>query len=416
MRFEWFVASRYLLARRKQTVISVVTLIAVLGVLAGVAALIIALSLNTGFQLEFQRRILGATSHVNLLRLGSQPITEFRELADELLQVAGVRAVSPVVYAPAQLTSDLNRSQPAFLRGIDPERSEVARELLERIVEGSIQGFGSSSGNDNATPLPEIVLGKDLANALGILVGDYVKAYGMRGEISPLGRLPRVGNFHVVAVFESGLYEYDANWALVPLDAAQRFQGLAEGEVSALEFRITDVDDARSVADRILEHSGGQFTAHTWIDLNRPLFSALRLEKLALFIAISLIVMVASLNIVSTLTLMVMEKSRDIAILSAMGSNPKTIMRVFILQGLVIGLVGTGLGALIGCLAAWYFETYQVFALEPQVYSIPYVPFRLVPSDVFIVCGTALVVTLVSTLYPARSAARLDPVEALRNE
>lgn len=410
MRFEWFVALRYLLARRKQMVISVVSLIAVLGVLAGVAALIVALSLNTGFQVEFQRRILGATSHVNLLRLGNLAISNYRELCDRLMKVEGVVAVSPVVYAPAQLVSDLNRSQAAFLRGIDPQRAEVTRELLDHLTEGSLQGFGS-----NPT-VPEIILGKDLATSLGVLLGDFIKAYGLEGEVSPLGRVPRIRTFHVIGIFDSGLYEYDANWALIPLAAAQRFQSLRENEVSALEFLVKDIDQARATADRILEEAGEGFTAHTWAELNRPLFSALRLEKLALFIAISLIVLVASLNIVSTLTLMVMEKGRDIAIISAMGGNPRTIMRIFVLQGLVIGLVGTLLGAVLGCLAAWYFDAYRVFALEPQVYSIPYVPFRLVAGDVLAVCFTAILVTLLATIYPARSAARLNPVEALRHE
>ncbi len=410
MRFEFFVAARYLVARRKQAVISLVTLISILGVTAGVMALIVALALNGGFEEEFRNRILGATSHVSLMRSGNLSIGDYEALSDRLSQVEGVVSVSPTVYGQAQLSSDLNRQRPIILRGVDSHRRSILDELFANIVEGSSQDF------QQIEPAPSILLGKEAAQALGILVGDHVRAIGLQGELSPLGRLPRSKNFKVIAIFESGLWDYDANWAVVPIEAAQRFVGLTSGEVSALEFRVADIDKARQTADRIVAEVGDGFTARTWIEINRPLFSALKLEKLALFIAISLIVLVASLNIISTLTLMVMDKNRDIAILAAMGATPRTVTQIFRLQGLIIGLVGTGLGSLLGMLAVWYLDTFQIFQLEPQVYSIPYVPFRSHWADVLLVSVTALLVSFFATLYPARSAASLDPIKALRNE
>ena len=410
MRFEFFVASRYLVARRKQAVISLVTLISILGVTAGVMALIVALALNSGFEEEFRNRILGATSHVSLMRLGNVPIGDYEALSDRLAQVEGVVSVSPTVYGQAQLTSDLNRQRPVVLRGVDSRRRGILDELLANIVEGSSQDF------QLIEPAPSILLGKEAAEALGILVGDHVRAIGLQGELSPLGRLPRSKNFKVIAIFESGLWDYDANWAVVPMEAAQRFVGLDRRQVSALEFRVADIDEARQTAERILAEVGEGFTARTWIEINRPLFSALKLEKLALFIAISLIVLVASLNIISTLTLMVMDKNRDIAILAAMGATPRTVTQIFRLQGLIIGVVGTALGSSLGLLTVWYLDTFQIFQLEPQVYSIPHVPFRSHWSDVLLVSVTALLVSFFATLYPARSAASLDPIKALRHE
>ncbi len=411
MRFEFFVAWRYLLARRKQAVISFVSLISILGVTAGVAALIVALSLNSGFQEEFQSRILRATSHVILSRLGNLAIRDYEPLADRLADLEGVRGTTPTVYAQALLmVGDLNRQQPAILRGVDPRRGAIVEDLFARIVEGGLDEFS------RLRPVPSIVLGKDLAERLGVLVDENVRAVGLQGELSPLGRMPRIRTFRVVAVFDSGLWEYDANWALVPLPAAQSFAGLSPFEVSALEFRIEEIDRAAEVARRIEEAAGAEFSTRTWIELNRPLFSALELEKLALFIAISLIVMVASLNIVSTLTLMVMEKNRDIAILSAMGGRSGTFVRIFMLQGLIIGAAGTLLGDLLGCGLVWYFDRYQVFPLEPQIYSIPFVPFRLHGEEVLVVSVVAVLVSFLATLYPARAASRLDPVEAFRYE
>jgi lipoprotein-releasing system permease protein len=409
VKFEVFVALRYLRARRKQAVVSLVTLISVVGVAAGVAALIIALSLSTGMQEEFKERILGVTSHVNLLGLGGAPISGYEEMIKRVGDLPEVVSVSPTTYTQSLLMSAA-RQEPAILKGIDPARKEVVADLLESLVEGQLKDFDLLEG------VPPVILGRDLANSLAVSVGDSLRAFTLLGELSPLGRMPKSRRFRVVAIFESGLWEYDANWALIPLAASQRLRSLRPDQVSALEFRIVDIYEAPAVASKLTTLFGQEVATSTWIELNRPLFSALRLEKLAMFIAIGLIILVASLNIVTTLTLMVMEKSRDIAIIMAVGGTVEVVTRIFMLEGLIIGVVGTFLGDILGVVSVWYLDTYRVFQLEPQVYSIPYVPFHLNGSDLLVVSIVAVVISFLATLYPARTAARLDPVEAIRYE
>ena len=410
MPFELFVAIRYLLARRKQVVISIVSLISMVGVAAGVMALIVALALNSGFQKEFQERILSATTHITLQQIQNRVIQGYDRLADQLGAIENVVAVSPTVYSQALLQSDLGRSRGVYMRGIDPGRPQFMGGLLDQITEGDAASFGQK------TSVPEMIVGEDLAEALGLLVGDQVRAVGMRGELAPppILRTVRTRGFKITAIFKSGLWEFDANWVLVPLREAQAFEGMSDQEVSALEFQLVDIYQADATAEKLRSRAGKTFTTRTWMELNRPLFSALQLEKLALFIAIGLIVMVASLNIVITLTMMVMEKTGDIAVIAAMGGLPSTILRIFMFQGVIIGVVGTCVGAILGCALVWYLETYQVIALDKTVYSISYVPFELRWIDVAAVSVMAVLVSSLATVFPARAASRLNPVEGLR--
>jgi lipoprotein-releasing system permease protein len=377
--------------------------------MAGVMALNIALALNAGVKKEFQNRILGATSHVNVLSSSQRTISNYTPLVEQINRMPEVLTLTPSIYGQALLMSDFSE-QPAIVKGMDLTRLEPFPEFLPHIIEGNLEGFSELERVSN------VVIGTELAQTLGVSAGEQIRAVGMRGELSPLGRMPRIETFRVIAIFESGLWEYDSNWVLLSIPAAQRFLGYSSNEVSALELRIADFEEAPEVATRVKALVGSGYVANTWIELNRPLFSALELEKMAIFVAIGLIILVASLNIVGTLTLTVMEKSRDIAIITAMGGTSQTIMAVFMLQGLIIGLIGTLLGDVLGSVAVWYFNSYEVFQLEAQVYAIAHVPFELYPSDLIVVSLLAILISFLATVYPAHVASRLDPVEALRYE
>jgi lipoprotein-releasing system permease protein len=409
VKLELFIASRYLKAKRKQAVISVITSICILGVAAGVMALIIALALNTGFQVELQSKILGATSHISLLQSDSRPLSDSSQLMERLRGIEGVQGMAPTIYGQVFLVG-VAQSQGINLKGIDLNREATVGDIFQNVVSGDIRDLSETSA------APGILIGKELSKKSALPLHSFVHIIAPEGELSPFGKLPRSQTYKVVAIFESGLWDFDANWAFVSLRAAQRLFRMKEGQATAIEFKVKDIYRAGEIAQQIEDRMGNRYQTLTWIELNRPLFSALRLEKLAMFIAIGLIVLVASLNIVTTLTMMVMEKQKDIAILTAMGGTSRTIMTIFMLQGGIIGVTGTCIGSVLGVSVSWFLNRHKVIHLQPDVYSIPYVPFHARWEDVVAICVLAILITFLATLYPAKSAARLDPVEALRYE
>jgi lipoprotein-releasing system permease protein len=418
MRFELFVALRYLKAKRKQAMVSVISGISILGIAAGVMALVIALALSTGFREDIQAKIVGATAHVNLLHLDNTPIEDYERVLERADEAPGVIGSAPAIFNQVFLAG-ARRNQGAVLKGIDPESEPEISDFFSHIVSGDPGALSRTMpdpGAEEPRPLESIIIGREMSRAMGVRLGDVLKVFSPMGRLTPLGMTASEKTFRVAAIFESGLWDYDANWAYVHIRAARRLFSLPAGSASVLQFKTEDMERVQDAADTIRAAAGSGFTTTTWIDLNRPLFSALKLEKLVLFLTISLIVFVASLNIVTTLIMMVLEKERDIAILTAMGATSRTVMVVFMLQGVIIGLVGTMLGAGLGIGACWFLDTYQLIRLPAEVYSIPYVPFHLRLWDIVAVSGTTLLISFLATLYPARSAARLDPVEILRYE
>jgi lipoprotein-releasing system permease protein len=401
--FELFVALRYLLAGRKQAFISLISLISIVGVAVGVMALLIALALMTGLQTELRDRIVGAAAHVYVWKVGGikDPDAEVKKLR----QLPRVTGAAPVLLGKGMITSPAND---AFItiKAIDPELEKDVTHLDRALESGSLDGLENPE-------LPGILIGRDLAEALEVRVGDVVQIMTPEGlTTTPLFPIMRPKRLQVVGIFSLGLYEYDAAYGFVSLDVGLRLLG--EDYPGYVELRLDDMFKAQEVVDTIVERFGAEYTPEDWADLNRNLFSALWLEKMAISITIGLIVMVAALNIIASLILLVMEKNRDLAILKTMGTSAKSVRRIFMLQGLIIGLVGTTAGSIAGYLLIYIFDRYKLIRIPIDVYQISYVPFTLQPRDFIIVVAAAILICFVATIYPSRLAAKLDPAVALR--
>ncbi|MGO8813236.1 MAG: FtsX-like permease family protein [Terriglobia bacterium] len=409
MGFEFFMALRYLRAKRRQAAISIITVISVIGVTAGVCALVISLAVNNGFREELESRLLGATTDINLVRKESDGIKSFDQLANRLAHVRHVVADAPSLYEEALVSSN-SRAQGALLKGVEPEREVKVGTLLRHLREGSLDGLSKTF--PNADP---IIVGKDMATNLGVYVGDTVTVTSPQGYLTPQGIVPKFRHFRVVGVFDSGFYDFDATWAFTNLAAAQRLFDLAD-EASVIGFKIDDVYRAPQVAEEIRREAGPGFDTTTWIEQNHSLFSALRLERLVTVLTIGLIVVVAALNIFIALVMMVMEKNRDIAVLMSMGARQRQVWAVFTLHGVAIGGVGTLFGLILGYGASWLGNTYKLIPLQADVYALSSVPFHAHPLDGVWIGVAAIIISFLATLYPSLSAARLNPVEILRYE
>jgi lipoprotein-releasing system permease protein len=408
MPFELFVALRYLLARRRQAFISLISLISVLGVAVGVMALLIALALMTGLQGELRDRIIGSAAHVYVFKVGLGGITEPEAEMKRLLQVPRVLGAAPVIVGKAMISS---AQFDGFIdvKGIDPAKEKTVTQLESAIRSGALDAL--DRGDED---IPGILIGIDLAQQLEVQVGDDVQLISPRETLSPMGMIFRRRPFRVVGIFSLGLYQFDSESAFIRLDVAKRVFG--EDSQVFLELRVDDMFKSREVVETLAGSLGPEYRAQEWGDMNKSLFSALWLEKMAISITIGLIVMVAALNIVASLILLVMEKSRDIAILKTMGSPASSIRRIFMLQGLIIGLVGTAAGAIAGYALIFILDRYKLISVPVDVYQISHIPFKLQPLDFAVVVASAIVICFVATLYPSRQASRLDPVQALRFE
>jgi lipoprotein-releasing system permease protein len=407
--WELRVAVRYLTARRKQAFISLISGVAVVGVAVGVMAVLIALGLMTGLQSEIRTRILGATAHVSIFQGRGDPFESYTEVVNAVRHVPGVAGSAPAVYGKALLTST-SGSAVATLKGIVPGDEATVTDVVEQIREGSVAPLEEPWEG----PAP-VLLGNALADTLNVGVGDVVTVTSPRGRLSPIGVLPRVARVRVAGTVKTGLFEFDSSWAYLPLEAAQRLFD-QRNQATLVEVRLHDMFAVREASAAIIEALGTGYLTTDWVQMNQSLFSALWIEKMAIGITIGLIVVVAALNIVATLVLMVMEKHKDIAILVSMGASRGAITRIFMLQGTIIGAVGTTVGGLAGWGACRVLDRYQLIRIPEDVYQIASVPFRLLPGDATVVIVTALVVCFVATLHPARVASRVDPAEALRYE
>jgi len=440
MRFEFFIASRYLRAKRKQAVIGVITGLSIAGVAAGVASLVVALAVNNGFRQDLQDRLLGSTSHVNLLRTMGDGMRDWHPLMERLQRQPHVLAAAPDIYEQV-LISVGSRAQGAVLKGIVPQDERKVSDLLYSVKQGSAAELDEPASEPttkmadrNVRPtqagldpdsleavqqrrsaMPSIILGRQMSDELGVRVGSPVMVTSPQGELTPFGLVPKYTRYRVVGIFDSGFYDYDSSWAFTRLSDAQRLFALGD-VIQIIEFKIDDIYKAAEIGQQLEQAAGPGFMTTNWMEQNKPLFHALRLERLVTFITVGLIVFVAALNILISLTMMVMEKTRDIAVLMSMGTRKSQVRKVFIAQGALIGLLGTAIGLVLGYVLCWFGGHYRLFPLSPEVYSIDYVPFAPRVIDGIWVALVAVGTALVATIYPSWSAARILPAEALRYE
>ena len=415
--YELFIGLRYLKAKRKQTFISIITLISVLGVMVGVMALIVVLSVMDGFGYEIREKILGAHAHIFLYKYGGG-ISDYRGVIKRIEGIPGVRAAAPFASSQVMLSSRGGVTG-AYIRGIDPPLERRVSTLQQSIKEGTISGLNRNEKGR----FPGIIVGKELAKNLSLFLGDTVTVISPQGDVSPVGMTPRVKRFQVTGIFEFGMFDYDSTFAYISLPSAQEF--LRIGDVATtIEISVKDIYQAGVIAQRIREKLGSAYYTKDWMEMNQKLFSALKLEKVMMFILLSLIVGVAAFNIISTLIMVVMEKHRDIAILKSMGARRGSIMKIFVFEGFIVGVIGTLLGTFFGLLIAHNLQAitgllermFGFKAMPGDVYWISQLPSRVDPLDVIIVIGIAVGISLLATIYPAWKASSFDPVEALRYE
>jgi len=445
MRFELFIATRYLRAKRRQAFIGIITGISIAGVAAGVASLVVAMAITNGFRQDLQERLLGSTSHISLQRIADDGIQNWPALMDRLAQQPHVVAAAPAIFEQV-LISRGPRARGAVLKGMIPRYERKVGDLLNSVKQGSaapldeastvIAQSNSADANiaSTKTPsspdsladsladvqqrvaaMPPIVLGQDMADSLGATVGSVVLVVSPQGELTPFGTVPKYNRFHVVGIFNSGFFDYDSSWAFVRLSDAQKLFGLGN-LFSVIEFRVDDIYHAPAISRELEDAAGKGFMATNWEEQNKALFHALRLERLVTFITIGLIVFVAALNILISLIMMVMEKTKDIAVLMSMGTRRAQVRNLFIAQGVLIGAIGTAIGLVLGYAISYAGAHYHVLTLSPEVYSIDYVPFAPRASDGVLVAVVAVGISFIATLYPSWSASRILPAEALRYE
>ena len=410
MSFEWFVAWRYLRAKRKTMFISIISVISIVGVAVGVMALTVVLAVMNGFEEEIHRRIIGINAHVILLKYGAEPVTDYEDLARTVESVPGVVAAAPFTYSKGVLRGNY-RSDGGVIRGTDLEQEGRVTDVLDNITP-RVETLRSEPGE-----MPKMVIGDELALRLRATVGDTVAITSPFDYVmTPMGLMPSVAGFEVVGLYSSGMYEYDQQLVYIDLDDARALFGLGDG-VTGIEVRVEDPYKAPEVASAIVERVGGfPFRANNWIQLNRNLFTWMKTEKRVMFWILSLIIMVAAFNIASTLIMVVMEKTKDIGVMKSMGATARSIMRIFVAEGLVSGIAGTIIGSVGGYVLATLLDRYQFISLPGDVYPIETLPVLMRVSDFVLVALAAIAISFVAALYPSWKASRLDPVEAIRNE
>lgn len=416
MKYEWFIGLRYLKAKRKQAFVSIITIISIVGVWLGVWAMITVLSVMSGFEKTLKEKILGTQAHIVVLKAGQEGMDHYEEVLKKVQEVKGVVAAAPFVFNQVMLSSESNVFG-VVLNGIDPDRVGKVTELVHNMKAGRLQDL------KEAGEYPGIVLGVELSKRLGVSINDTIQVISPLGTMTPMGMMPKMRRFRVVGVFYSGMYEYDNTLAYVSVESAQKFLGMG-GSVTGIEVKTNDIYGVKEIGKEIRQKLGIPFWTKDWMEMNRNLFSALKLEKIIMFIILVLIVLVAAFNIISTLIMVVMEKQKDIAILKSMGARSRGILKIFVIEGLVIGVVGTILGTIQGLLIALNMDAIQQFleaqlgykVLASDVYYIDKLPSQVNPLDVGLIIATAILISLLATLYPAWRASKLDPAEALRYE